>query len=164
MSDDKKTSRWAKTWAYRKAQKAVGALLDSPKKLLALVEKVSAKSESNQSGAIAKTLESVKVLVRLVTAYAKGDYRSIAIENLAIIIAALVYFVMPLDAIPDFIAVLGLADDAALLAWTWGAVNSEVERFLLWELEQQALDQPEINKLEGPQQGQQKHEEVESED
>jgi uncharacterized membrane protein YkvA (DUF1232 family) len=34
----------------------------------------------------------------------------------AILIAALAYFVLPLDAIPDFIAGIGFTDDAAVLA------------------------------------------------
>ena len=42
-------------------------------------------------------------------------------------LAAVVYFVMPLDALPDFIALLGLTDDAAVLAWTWSVVKEEVE-------------------------------------
>ncbi len=139
MRKSSKPNRWANTRAYRKAQSLVDALLHSPQRLLDLLERATKKSESQPNGSLGKTLESVKVMIRLVTAYAKGDYRAIALDNLALIVAALVYFVMPLDALPDFIAMLGLMDDAALLAWTWGAVKDEVERFLQWELAQEKL-------------------------
>jgi uncharacterized membrane protein YkvA (DUF1232 family) len=34
----------------------------------------------------------------------------------AVLIGAVAYFVLPIDAIPDFIAVFGFSDDAAVLA------------------------------------------------
>lgn len=49
----------------------------------------------------------------------------------AILFGALAYFVLPADAIPDFIAVLGFTDDAAVLAAaiaTAGAYITEAHR------------------------------------
>jgi len=40
----------------------------------------------------------------------------------AIIIGALGYFILPLDAIPDFVPVIGFADDLAALAAALGAI------------------------------------------
>lgn len=44
-----------------------------------------------------------------------------------ILLAALAYFVMPADAIPDFIAALGFTDDAAVLFAAWRAVGPEIK-------------------------------------
>ncbi len=147
MSGDSKPNRWLKSRAYLRAKKTVTVLLESPKRLLRLVERVARKSDRASSGPISKSVESIKIMVRLVTAYAKGEYKDVAIENLVKITAALVYFVMPLDALPDFIAVFGLTDDAALLAWTFGAVKQEVERFLAWELEADSARKTEDSQL-----------------
>ncbi len=43
-----------------------------------------------------------------------------------ILFAALAYFVMPFDAIPDFIAGLGFTDDAAVLAMAIGIVSRHI--------------------------------------
>lgn len=43
-----------------------------------------------------------------------------------IILAALAYFVMPVDAIPDLLPFLGYTDDAAVIAATVAAVRSAV--------------------------------------
>jgi uncharacterized membrane protein YkvA (DUF1232 family) len=43
-----------------------------------------------------------------------------------ILFAALAYFVMPFDAIPDFIAGLGFTDDAAVLAMAVGLVSRHI--------------------------------------
>jgi uncharacterized membrane protein YkvA (DUF1232 family) len=44
-----------------------------------------------------------------------------------ILLAALAYFIMPADAIPDFIAGLGFTDDAAVLFAAWRAVGPEIK-------------------------------------
>jgi uncharacterized membrane protein YkvA (DUF1232 family) len=44
----------------------------------------------------------------------------------AILLAALAYFVMPADAIPDFLAGFGFTDDAAVLAMTAGLVARHI--------------------------------------
>jgi uncharacterized membrane protein YkvA (DUF1232 family) len=44
-----------------------------------------------------------------------------------ILLAALAYFIMPADAIPDFIAALGFTDDAAVLFAAWRAVGPEIK-------------------------------------
>ena len=43
-----------------------------------------------------------------------------------ILLAALAYFVMPIDTIPDLIPVLGFTDDAAVMAAAIGAVRSAI--------------------------------------
>jgi len=43
-----------------------------------------------------------------------------------ILFAALAYFVMPMDAIPDFITGLGFTDDAAVLAMAIGLVSRHI--------------------------------------
>ncbi len=42
------------------------------------------------------------------------------------IMAALAYFVMPVDAIPDFIAVLGFGDDAAVFWAAWRTISGHI--------------------------------------
>jgi uncharacterized membrane protein YkvA (DUF1232 family) len=44
-----------------------------------------------------------------------------------ILLSALAYFVVPVDAIPDFIAGLGFTDDAAVLFTAWRAVGPEIK-------------------------------------
>lgn len=44
----------------------------------------------------------------------------------AILLAAIAYFVMPFDIIPDFVAGLGFTDDFAVLMAAWRAVSSHV--------------------------------------
>jgi uncharacterized membrane protein YkvA (DUF1232 family) len=76
------------------------------------------------------------VLGRLIKAYAQGQYRAVPWKTVVVIVAAILYFVNPLDFIPDLIPIAGLADDFGVLLWVYSAVSGEVEKFLTWERSQ----------------------------
>jgi uncharacterized membrane protein YkvA (DUF1232 family) len=52
----------------------------------------------------------------LLTAYYCAFDRSTPVQVRTVLIGALAYFVLPFDAVPDFLPVLGFTDDAAVLA------------------------------------------------
>lgn len=44
-----------------------------------------------------------------------------------LLLSALAYFIMPADAIPDFLAGIGFTDDAAVLIAAWRAVAPQIQ-------------------------------------
>ncbi|MFI5492744.1 YkvA family protein [Actinoplanes sp. NPDC051859] len=77
-------------------------------------------------------------LPRMLTATARGQYDGGL--RVALMTAATLYVVSPIDAVPEaFLLVLGLADDAAMIAWLAGSVLSETERFIQWEKERDSV-------------------------
>jgi uncharacterized membrane protein YkvA (DUF1232 family) len=71
-------------------------------------------------------------LPRMIRATMRGQYDGGL--RLALMAAATAYIASPVDLLPEIpLAVLGLADDAVLVAWLAGAVLAETERFLAWE-------------------------------
>ena len=80
--------------------------------------------------------EKFGVVYRLFKAYASGKYRNIPWKSLLLITAALIYFVSPIDLIPDVLVGIGFTDDFAILLMVYKAVHSEVEKFLDWEKSQ----------------------------
>ena len=73
------------------------------------------------------------VLGRLMRAYAQGEYQGIALRNVLLILAAIIYFVSPIDLLPDFLPITGLTDDLGVLLWVYNTVNTEIDKFLTWE-------------------------------
>lgn len=73
------------------------------------------------------------VLGRISRAYATGQYREVPWKTMLMIVAALAYFVMPIDLLPDLVPITGLTDDVAILAAVYNAVSGEVDKFLQWE-------------------------------
>jgi len=72
-------------------------------------------------------------LVRLVRAWARGEYRSVTWKTIGVVAAALLYFLNPFDAVPDFLPAIGLLDDASMIALVVASLRGEVQRFLDWE-------------------------------
>ncbi|KPY43421.1 Uncharacterized protein ALO48_02279 [Pseudomonas syringae pv. rhaphiolepidis] len=52
------------------------------------------------------------------------------------IVAGLMYFLSPLDAIPDWIPGLGMFDDIAVLAWLTKHLSDELDAFRAWREQQ----------------------------
>ena len=72
-------------------------------------------------------------LIRLVRAYIKGEYRDVPWETIVWAIAAIIYFITPIDLIPDFIPGIGFLDDAAVIALAIASVRKDVDNFREWE-------------------------------
>ncbi len=115
---------------FRQAQRRAGRLARNGKGLLDLLLKVSAKSESVKDSGF---LANLRIISRLVRASAKGQYKAVPWATLMKIIAALVYFVSPIDFIPDLLPVLGFADDIAVVLWVVKSCAADIEKFREWE-------------------------------
>jgi uncharacterized membrane protein YkvA (DUF1232 family) len=76
----------------------------------------------------------LRALPRMVAGSLRRQERYDGLRRLALIAAALLYVVWPVELIPElFLGPVGLLDDAVVLTWLTGAVLSETERFLAWE-------------------------------
>lgn len=82
---------------------------------------------------VAAAKEKLSVFARIASAYASGKYRDISWKSLLVVLAAIIYFLNPIDLIPDLIPVLGLTDDFSVLVWVYNTVGGEVDKFLAWE-------------------------------
>ena len=119
---------------FQRLKNTAAVYVRNPDKLIELVGNARAKAGSfGKVGALSEIWGSLMALFRLVRAYAKGEYRDIPTSHLLLIVAALLYFLMPTDVIPDFIVGIGLLDDAAVLTWVMATVKTAVDDFLKWE-------------------------------
>lgn len=82
--------------------------------------------------------EKINVFMRMARAYVLGQYRFVPWKTMATLLAALIYFLNPVDFVPDLVPVIGLGDDFAVLMWVYHSVACEVTRFLIWEKAQPA--------------------------
>lgn len=77
--------------------------------------------------------EKIATLSRMVKAYFTGEYKIIPWGSIVKIIAVLIYFISPIDVIPDFLPVIGLTDDLALTMWLFSSLKVDFENFEAWE-------------------------------
>lgn len=132
--------RIARGALFTRLKDKASAYLRDPDKLRDLVQKAKGKADAaGASGPLKDMWGSLVALLRLLRAYASGQYRNVPAKSLILIVAGILYFVMPIDVIPDFIIGLGFLDDAAILAWVANSVRTVVSDFERWEAEHQKL-------------------------
>ena len=110
------------------------ALLREPKRLLQLGSRASAKLDgvagNPQLNAVREHLSSMLALLK---AWVSGEYRDVSQTALLSIAAAVLYFLTPLDAIPDFLLGMGLIDDVAVIGFVLRQIQTELESFRRWQ-------------------------------
>jgi uncharacterized membrane protein YkvA (DUF1232 family) len=113
--------------------KQVEVIVRQEQKLVELVQNVVAKlSKVAKNPKVQKLIQPIQIFIRMLKAHFRGEHR-IALSTLGMIVLALVYFLSPVDFIPDFLGFLGFADDLSVVLAVYAKVKDEVEQFLEWE-------------------------------
>ncbi|TDN36613.1 hypothetical protein A8B98_07930 [Hymenobacter sp. UV11] len=90
--------------------------------------------EKKEIGTLAhEAWETLQSLFRLIKLSASGEYTGVPSTTVVAAVAVLIYFLSPIDLIPDFIPVVGLLDDMALVAWFSTSIKHELDKFHEWE-------------------------------
>ncbi len=116
----------------KKHRKKAKGYFDNPQKTEGLLTKAILKAKNNK-GTLGDTWEKLQLFFDLVQAYSKGEYRKVSPTTILTIIGAILYFVSPLDVVPDFIVGLGILDDAAVIGLTLKKLSAEIEEFKKWK-------------------------------
>ncbi len=120
---------------FNAALRNATSIIGRPSRLLAILPRLASKlRDVNWTSVNGNSVkEKFFVLGRLIKAYALGQYRDVPWKTILLIVAAVIYFVNPLDLVPDIVPLTGLTDDFAVLLWVYNSVSNEIEKFLAWE-------------------------------
>ena len=110
-------------------------IINDDEKLKELIDDVlkKLKEVSSDKKTSAKLNGSLRLFIRIINAYTSKEYTYVPWKTICLIVAGLIYFIYPVDLIPDFIPVSGLIDDVALIAWIYESIQDDIENFLEWE-------------------------------
>lgn len=101
-------------------------------RVILLIRDAYAHMETNAS-ALTAVWEDLQATLRLLIAWARRSYRKISGASVLLLVAALVYFVTPVDIIPDTLGAIGFVDDIAVIETAVESVRAELDRFREWE-------------------------------
>jgi uncharacterized membrane protein YkvA (DUF1232 family) len=116
----------------QKYEKNAWEFIDNQQKTDSLLKQALSKAEMKK-GSLGELWDNLQLLIDLVKAYSKGEYRKVSKSTIITIIGALIYFIAPLDTIPDFIVGLGLIDDAAVIGYTLKKISAELDEYKEWK-------------------------------
>ncbi len=103
-------------------------------KVLAKEQKIEDKFRNNES--MSGYLAKAKSMFGLIRDYWNGNYRQVPWKTIAAVAGALLYVLMPLDLIPDFIPVAGFLDDAGVIAACLALVSDDLVDYEKWKVHQ----------------------------
>jgi uncharacterized membrane protein YkvA (DUF1232 family) len=117
--------------ALAQAAKMIG----KPARIIRLLGQLAIKIKRTDLQAVNRATMKQQILRigRLLKAQVTGKYRVKSLRFLLILLAAIIYFINPIDLIPDFILGFGLTDDLAILTWVYQAAAEELKTFVDWE-------------------------------
>lgn len=85
-----------------------------------------------KKGPLEEIWDNIQLLFGMVKDWIGGEYREIPVGSIVVIIMGLLYFVSPVDIIPDFIPG-GLVDDALVLGLVIKQVKSDIDKYRVWK-------------------------------
>jgi len=117
---------------YKKFESSAKKYAESPQKITKLLKKTRKKANNNKVS-LATVWNDFQLLIELVKSWSKGQYRSISKKSIVFIIAAILYFISPIDVIPDFLIGFGIIDDAAVISFAIKQLSGEIEKYRIWK-------------------------------
>lgn len=78
----------------------------------------------------------LQLLFSIVKDYSKGNYTAVPKNTIIAIIAGLLYLIVPLDAVPDFIPFVGYLDDVSVLSFLISRISKDLKKYEAWKKNQ----------------------------
>lgn len=128
--DNTKLKKFAKSRFLKASIRAVG----NPREMMAMAKMGKEKLDYEHiKGALGNRLDDFKYFLKLIKAYAKGEYRNVPKKHIVLCLLAVIYFVNPVDLVPDAILGLGYIDDLAVINWVYLKIREEIHKYKIWE-------------------------------
>lgn len=116
-----------------KEYKQAEALLEDNEKMESFLENLEKKLKEVPK--IGDRLSMIPTLISLVKSYYKKEYTKIPVSSMIAVISALIYFLSPIDLIPDTIIGVGYIDDAVVIDTCLKLVNNDIKNYKNWREE-----------------------------
>jgi len=91
------------------------------------------KKASENKGKLGEVWNYLQLFFSISRDYINGKYKNVPTGLIIAIIAALLYFLSPIDLIPDFIPVIGYIDDIFVLGLVFSQVKADLEEYEIWK-------------------------------
>ena len=114
-----------------KKRKEAEKILNDASKAEELVRKIN--SKLNNIPIVGEYFADVPTLCLMLGDYVTGAYREVPFATMVGIVVALVYFLSPIDLIPDVLPVIGLTDDAAVIGFAVLAAHNDISSYKEWQ-------------------------------
>ena len=117
---------------FKKSQNRATVILNDKNKAGETIQDALGKAVNNK-GALEGVWSKMLLLFSIAKDYVNGDYTEIPKRSVIAIFGGLIYFLSPIDVVPDFIPVLGFIDDIFILNLVYKQVLKDLEQYKVWK-------------------------------
>ena len=118
---------------YRDYERRADGLVRSKERLKNLATQAVRKLSGTASMRIDRVRDELILCIALVRSWIHGEYDGVSRQTIVALTAALLYFVVPLDVIPDFLIGVGFIDDASVVGYVMTMLAAEMDTFRRWQ-------------------------------
>lgn len=118
---------------YAKSLKSAERMIADPEATYEQLDDALNKAQQIDSTALQNVLDDLFLMISLVRDWMSGSYRKIPKRAIVAILGAIIYFVMPVDAIPDFLPGIGYIDDALVIALVIKSIHMDLMEYKQWK-------------------------------
>ena len=128
--------------AVEKTKSKAEEYLRDSEKTKKLLDDAAKKSKSYEKNRVPldEVWSYLTALYRLLRSYFRREYRDIPWKSIVLVTVGIIYFVFPIDLVPDMIPVIGLVDDAGVIWFVVNQIKADLDDFLAWEITQAKED------------------------
>lgn len=94
--------------------------------------------EKNIPKALLDYWQNLKEMISLLKDYFTGEYTTVPWKVISAVTAAVLYFVSPIDLLPDLIPVLGFLDDAFVLSMCISLCRTDLDNYRQYQKEKKS--------------------------
>jgi len=106
--------------------------MDDSEKAQDLLKRATRKAEGRK-GPLEEIWDGLMLMFGLLGDWIAGKYKDVSWQTIGLIVVGLIYFVSPLDIIPDILGPLGLGDDAVVLGLIIAQIKHEIDSYSIWK-------------------------------
>lgn len=115
-----------------KAKNKAQEFINNPEKAKTILTEAIKKADSAQ-GPFEKVWEELQLMFGIIKDWMTAEYKEIPKGSILAILGGLVYFVSPIDVIPDFIPGIGYLDDIFVISLVIGQIRADLQKYKLWK-------------------------------
>lgn len=116
-------------------------IIDNPEKVSAVLEKAVALCDDlSHLRIIGKHFREASLVCSMINDYICKRYTKVPMATVITLLAAVLYFVSPLDIIPDFLPLIGHLDDVIVFGFVTDAAKVDLKKYEKWKKENENPD------------------------
>jgi len=120
----------------QRIQGRAAALAANPAQMKKIVE-VASSRQGVLKGPLDRAQRNLGLMAKLMRDWVEGRYRVVPVKSIAAAAGAVLYFVMPADAVLDLIPLAGFLDDAFVLGLVMRQMREDMRNYAIWKARQE---------------------------